>query len=117
MHALAWYGKRDIRLIDAPRPLITDPRDIVLKITATTICGSDLHMYSNATPDMHKGDILGHEFMGVVEEVGPEVKNIKTGQRVVVAFGIACGTCEYCKRQEFTGEFNCYSKTGKLCKI
>jgi threonine dehydrogenase-like Zn-dependent dehydrogenase len=102
MHALAWYGKRDIRLIDAPRPLITDPRDIVLKITATTICGSDLHMYSNATPDMHKGDILGHEFMGVVEEVGPEVKNIKTGQRVVVAFGIACGTCEYCKRQEFT---------------
>ncbi len=117
MHALAWYGKRDIRLIDAPRPLITDPRDIILKITATTICGSDLHMYSNATPDMHKGDILGHEFMGIVQEVGPEVKNIKTGQRVVVAFGIACGTCDYCKRQEYTGKYLVLLHFEKLSEI
>jgi len=102
MKALAWMGKKDVQVIEAPRPLVTDPGDVVLKITATTICGSDLHLYSGVMPDMHKGDILGHEFMGIVEDVGPEVKNIHQGQRVVVAFDIACGACDYCKRQEYT---------------
>jgi len=102
MHALVWNGKKDIKYVEKPRPLITDPRDIVLKITASTICGSDLHLYTNAMLDMHQGDILGHEFMGIIEDVGTEVKTLKKGQRVVVAFDIACGSCDYCKREEYT---------------
>jgi len=102
MKAVVWNGKRDIKLVDKPRPMITDPTDILLKVTATTICGSDLHLYSGNMPDMHEGDILGHEFMGVVEEVGSEVKKLAKGQRVVVAFDIACGSCQYCKREEYT---------------
>jgi len=102
MHALIWDGAKDIEYVETPRPLITDPTDIVLKVTATTICGSDLHLYTNAMLNMHRGDILGHEFMGVVEDVGESVKTLKKGQRVVVAFGIACGDCEYCKREEYT---------------
>jgi len=102
MHALIWNGAKDIEYIETPRPMLTDPEDIVLKITATTICGSDLHLYTNAMLDMHKGDILGHEFMGIVDEVGPEVKNLKKGDRVVVAFGICCGRCDFCKREEYT---------------
>jgi len=102
MQALAWYGKGDIRYISSPRPCITDERDIVLKVTATTICGSDLHLYSGNMPDVHEGDILGHEFMGIVDKVGKEVKNFTLGQRVVVAFDIACGSCDYCKREEYT---------------
>jgi len=102
MHALTWNGKGNIQYSTVPRPCITDPRDILLKVTATTICGSDLHLYSNAMPDMHEGDILGHEFMGIIEEVGTAVTKLKPGQRVVVAFDIACGTCDYCKREEYT---------------
>jgi len=102
MHALIWNGKQDVRYVERPRPCITDPRDILLKVTATTICGSDLHLYTNALIDMHEGDILGHEFMGIIEEVGPDVKNLKVGQRVVVAFDIACGNCDFCKREEYT---------------
>jgi len=82
--------------------MITDPRDIILKVTAASICGSDLHMYTNSQPDMQKGDILGHEFMGTIYDVGDQVKKFKKGQRVVVAFDIACGDCDYCKRGEFT---------------
>jgi len=102
MKALIWHGKKDIKYVDKPRPLITDQRDIVLKITATTICGSDLHLFTGAMLDMHDGDILGHEFMGIVEDVGSQVTKIQKGQRVVVAFDIACGTCSYCKREEYT---------------
>jgi len=102
MHALTWQGKQNIQYIEAPRPLITDQRDILLKVTATTICGSDLHLYSGAMPNMKQNDIPGHEFMGVVQEVGTQVEKIKVGMRVVVAFDIACGTCEFCKREEFT---------------
>jgi len=102
MKALIWNGAKDIRYVDKPRPMITDPADIVLKITATTICGSDLHLYTNAMLDMQQGDILGHEFMGIVDEVGPEVKTVKKGDRVVVAFDIACGMCSYCQREEYT---------------
>lgn len=102
MKTLQWFGKHDMRYEDAPRPLVTDNTDVVLKITATTICGSDLHIYNGTMMDMHKGDIIGHEFMGIVEDVGSEVKKIKKGDRVVVAFDIACGNCAYCKRQEYT---------------
>jgi len=102
MHALCWDGKKKIAYEEKPRPMITDPRDIILKITATTICGSDLHLYSGNMADMHQGDILGHEFMGIVDVVGAQVKNLTKGQRVVVAFDIACGSCEFCARHEYT---------------
>jgi len=102
MHAIIWHGKKDVRYVDKPRPCLTDTKDILLKITATTICGSDLHLYSGGMPCMQDGDILGHEFMGVVEDVGSEVTTIKKGQRVVVAFDIACGECSFCKREEFS---------------
>jgi threonine dehydrogenase-like Zn-dependent dehydrogenase len=75
-------------------PMISDPRDILLKITGTTVCGSDLHLYNNTMLDMHDGDILGHEFMGIIEQVGDQVKKVRVGQRVVVAFNIACGFCD-----------------------
>jgi threonine dehydrogenase-like Zn-dependent dehydrogenase len=103
MNAIVWHGKYDVRCDEKPRPCITDPRDIILKVTACTICGSDLHLYKGTMLGMHDGDILGHEFMGIINEVGDEVKNFKKGQRVVVAFDIACGSCPHCKRQEFTG--------------
>jgi len=102
MHAVSWHGKKDVRYEEKPRPHIADPRDVVIRVTATTVCGSDLHLYSGSMPDMHTGDILGHESMGVVEEIGSEVKTLQIGQRVVVAFDIACGLCEYCKRQQYT---------------
>ena len=83
-------------------PKLTDQRDVILKITATTVCGSDLHLYKNTMLDMHDGDILGHEFLGVIEEKGSEVKKFKVGERVVVAFNIACGSCQFCAREEFS---------------
>jgi threonine dehydrogenase-like Zn-dependent dehydrogenase len=103
--AAAWFGKRDVRMLQVPKPLVTDPGDAVVKITSTTICGSDLHMYLNKVPGikpMEKGDILGHEFMGIVESVGPDVQNIKPGDRVVVSAIIACGQCWYCKNGYFS---------------
>jgi len=103
MKAIVWRGKYDVRYEDVPRPLLTDQRDVILKITGTTICGSDCHLYSGAVTRMHSGDVLGHEFMGLVTEVGSLVKNVQLGDRVVVAFDIACGECAACKRQEYTG--------------
>jgi len=103
MHAIAWHNKRDVRYVEVPRPMLTDTTDIVLKVTATTICGSDLHLYSGSMLNVHTDEILGHEFMGIIEEVGSDVKKLKAGQRVVVAFDIACGKCEYCQREEYTG--------------
>jgi len=102
MHALVWHGTRDMRYETVPQPEIKELQDALIQVLATSICGSDLHMYNGEILKMKKGDILGHEFMGRVIAVGPEVKTIKVGQRVVVAFDIACGTCEYCKREEFT---------------
>jgi threonine dehydrogenase-like Zn-dependent dehydrogenase len=103
MHAIVWRGKKTVNYLEKPKPLVTDPTDILLKVTATTICGSDLHLYTGSMLDMQDGDILGHEFMGIVEDVGSEVKKLKKGDRVVVAFDIACGFCDYCKREEYTG--------------
>ncbi len=99
MKATRWYGKHDIRVEDVPDPVIQDSRDAILRITSTAICGSDLHIYDGYIPTMEKGDILGHEFMGVVEEVGHE-NGLKKGDRVVIPFQIACGQCYFCKRMQ-----------------
>jgi threonine dehydrogenase-like Zn-dependent dehydrogenase len=98
MKALCWYGRADVRVEDVPEPKILNPRDCILKITRTAICGSDLHLYDGFIPAMKPGDILGHEFMGEVVEVGEAVKNLKVGERVVVPFPIACGNCFFCQK-------------------
>ncbi|MYW16163.1 alcohol dehydrogenase catalytic domain-containing protein, partial [Streptomyces sp. SID2955] len=96
MKAVTWQGKRDVRVEDVPDPRIEEPTDAVIRITSTGLCGSDLHLYEVLTPFMTPGDILGHEPMGIVEEVGPEVTNLRPGDRVVVPFQIACGHCFMC---------------------
>lgn len=102
MKANCWMGKRDVRVVDVPDPHIINPRDAVVRITSTAICGSDLHLYNGFVPAMEKGDILGHEFMGEVVEVGPEVSNLQVGDRVVVPFPIACGRCFFCHEQLYS---------------
>lgn len=99
MKALCWYGKNDVRVENVPEPKILNPRDAIIKITSTAICGSDLHLYDGYIPTMEKGDILGHEPMGEVVEVGSEIKNLKIGDRVVVPFTISCGNCFFCKKE------------------
>lgn len=99
MKALCWYGKNDVRVETVPDPNILNPRDAILKITATAICGSDLHLYDGFIPTMQKGDIMGHEPMGEVVEVGSEVKHVRPGDRVVAPFTIACGNCFFCKKE------------------
>ena len=103
MRALTWHGKHDIRCESVPDPKIEDPRDAVIKVTACAICGSDLHLYNGVIPDMHSGDVLGHENMGEVMEIGAGVTNLKVGDRVVVPFTISCGECFFCKRGQFSG--------------
>lgn len=97
MLATRWYGTRDVRVESVPKPTLTEPKDVIVKVTGTTVCGSDLHLYHKEIMQLQKGDILGHEFMGIVSEVGPEVKDIKKGERVVASFQIACGECSFCK--------------------
>jgi threonine dehydrogenase-like Zn-dependent dehydrogenase len=97
MRALVWRGARDVRVTSAPDPEIVNPRDAIVKVTATAICGSDLHLYNGVIPTMQSGDVLGHEFMGEMVEVGPGVTTLKPGDRVVVPFAIACGGCWYCR--------------------
>lgn len=101
MKAVCWYGKTDVRVENVPDPKILNPRDAIIKVTLTAICGSDLHLYDGYIPSMQKGDILGHEFMGEVVEIGPEVHNLAVGDRVVVPFPIACGQCFFCQREEY----------------
>jgi threonine dehydrogenase-like Zn-dependent dehydrogenase len=101
MRALTWHGKGDVRVTDVPDPTIQDPRDIIIKITSTAICGSDLHLLDGYMPTMKDGDILGHEPMGEVVEVGKEITHLKKGDRVVVPFTISCGECWFCKRELF----------------
>ena len=98
MKAVTWHGRGDVRIENVPDPKIINPRDAVVRITRTAICGSDLHLYDGFIPTMMAGDILGHEFMGVVEDVGPEVHNLKKGDRVIVPFTISCGRCFFCSR-------------------
>ena len=99
MKALCWYGKYDVRIETVPDPKILNPSDAIIKITTTAICGSDLHLYDGYIPTMQKGDILGHEFMGEVVDIGNNVTKLKKGDRVVVPFTIACGKCFFCMRQ------------------
>jgi threonine dehydrogenase-like Zn-dependent dehydrogenase len=105
MRAAVWHGKQDVRVDRVPDPEIVNPRDAIIKVTSTAICGSDLHLYDNVIPTMQKGDILGHEFMGEVVDIGSAHKNgdsfgtpLKVGQRVVVPFTIACGHCFFCEK-------------------
>ncbi|CAN5331856.1 zinc-dependent alcohol dehydrogenase [soil metagenome] len=98
MKAICWYGKHDVRTENVPDPTILNSRDAIIKITTTAICGSDLHLYNGYIPTMKAGDILGHEFMGEVVEIGAEIKNLKKGDKVVVPFTIACGNCFFCKK-------------------
>jgi len=101
MRALTWHGKHDVRVNTVPDPEIVNPRDAIIKITSTAICGSDLHLYDHTIPTMKAGDVLGHEFMGEVVEVGRGNSRLKVGQRVVVPFVIACGQCYFCQQQQF----------------
>jgi threonine dehydrogenase-like Zn-dependent dehydrogenase len=101
--ALTWHGKGDIRCESVPDPSIEQPRDAIIKVTACAICGSDLHLFDGVMPQMKGGDVLGHETMGEVVEVGSEVGSLKVGDRVVIPFTIACGECFFCKRGYFSG--------------
>jgi threonine dehydrogenase-like Zn-dependent dehydrogenase len=96
MKAVTWHGKRDVRVDTVPDPHVQEPTDMVIRLTTTAICGSDLHLYEVLTPFMNEGDILGHEPMGIVEEVGSEVKTVAPGDRVVIPFQISCGHCFMC---------------------
>jgi len=101
MRAITWHGKHDVRCDTVDDPEIINPRDAIVRITSTAICGSDLHLYDGYVPAMEKGDILGHEFMGEVVEVGPR-STLQPGQRVVVPFTISCGACYHCSKQQFS---------------
>lgn len=98
MKAVTWQGRRSLSVIEVPDPTIQEPTDVIVRITSTAICGSDLHLYEVLGPYMHKGDVIGHEPMGIVEEVGPEVHRLKKGDRVVVPFNISCGRCYMCNQ-------------------
>ncbi|MGY1454621.1 zinc-dependent alcohol dehydrogenase [Streptomyces sp. SS8] len=98
MKAVVWHGRRDVRVDEVPDPAVREPTDAVVRITSSGLCGSDLHLYDVLAPFMTEGDILGHEPMGIVEEVGPEVPNLSPGDRVVMPFQIACGSCFMCSQ-------------------
>jgi threonine dehydrogenase-like Zn-dependent dehydrogenase len=102
MKANRWYGKQDVRVETVPDPQILNESDAIVRVTSTAICGSDLHLYNGLIPSMQKGDVLGHEFMGEVVEVGPAVKKLRVGDRVVVPFPIACGACAMCTRELYS---------------
>ena len=113
MRALCWHGKGDVRVDTVPDPKIQHPRDAVIKITACAICGSDLHLLDGYQPTMESGDILGHENMGEVIELGSEVTNLKVGDRVVVPFTISCGQCWFCEK----GLFSCCDRTNPNAEL
>jgi threonine dehydrogenase-like Zn-dependent dehydrogenase len=102
MRATCWHGKNDVRVDNVPDPKILNPRDAIVKITSTAICGSDLHLYNGFVPTMEQGDILGHEFMGEIVDLGSSVSNLKIGDRVVVPFPIACGHCFFCEEKLYS---------------
>jgi threonine dehydrogenase-like Zn-dependent dehydrogenase len=113
MKALCWFGTNDVRIEDVPEPRILNSRDAIVKITSTAICGSDLHLLDGYMPTMERGDILGHEPMGEVVEVGSDVKNLKVGDRVVVPFCISCGECFFCKK----GLFSCCDNSNPNAEV
>ncbi|GAA0950704.1 zinc-dependent alcohol dehydrogenase [Actinocorallia libanotica] len=101
MKAVTWHGRRDVRVEQVPDPIIKEPNDAIIKVTSTAVCGSDLHLYEVLGPFLQEGDVLGHEPMGIVEEVGPEVSHIRPGDRVVIPFNISCGHCHMCDRRYY----------------
>jgi threonine dehydrogenase-like Zn-dependent dehydrogenase len=113
MKALVWHGKHDIRCDTVPDPTIEEPTDAVIKVTSCAICGSDLHLFNNFMPGMRKGDIMGHETMGVVVEVGASVRKLRVGERVVIPFTIFCGECEQCRR----GYYSVCERTNRNKKL
>ena len=115
MKALCYHGKEDVRIDNVPDPKIEAPSDIIIKVTSTAICGSDLHLYGGLVPTLKENDVLGHEFMGEVVEIGAEVKNFKKGDRVVIPFTIACGNCDYCDEDKFSLCDNS-NPNAELCK-
>jgi threonine dehydrogenase-like Zn-dependent dehydrogenase len=102
VRAVVWHGKEDVRVEDVPDPVIREPTDAIVRVTSTAICGSDLHLYAKLGPVMRTGDILGHEAMGIVEEVGSDVHHIAPGDRVVIPFNISCGACSLCLEQLYS---------------
>ncbi|HEX4976810.1 MAG TPA: alcohol dehydrogenase catalytic domain-containing protein [Nocardioides sp.] len=102
MRAVTWQGRRDVRVEDVPDPIIKEPTDAIIKVTSSGLCGSDLHLYEVLGPFMGEGDVLGHEPMGVVEEVGSDTGSLKVGDRVVIPFQISCGSCWMCEQQLYT---------------
>jgi threonine dehydrogenase-like Zn-dependent dehydrogenase len=113
MHALSYLGPSSLRVVDKPDPRIEHPDDIILRVTRTAICGADLHLYHGLVPDTRVGSTFGHEFAGVVEEVGPGVRTLVSGDRVVVPFNVACGVCMYCKK----GLYACCGSSNPLSSI
>ncbi|APX95697.1 zinc-dependent alcohol dehydrogenase [Natronorubrum daqingense] len=102
MKALTWHGEQDIRVEEVPKPELANPTDAIIEVTATAICGSDLHLYNGYMPGMREGDVLGHEPMGEVVEVGRDVETLEVGDRVVVPFTISCGSCWFCGNEMFS---------------
>ena len=102
MKAVVWHGKQDVRVDNVPDPIVQEPTDAIVRITSTAICGSDLHLYAKLSPIMREGDIIGHEPMGIVEEVGRDVEHIGPGERVVIPFNISCGHCYFCEQQLYS---------------
>src|SRR5215207_7568088 len=102
MRAVVWHGKGDVRVDTVDDPKIQEPTDAIVRVTSTAICGSDLHLYTKLWPVMDEGDIIGHEPMGIVEEVGAEVPNLRPGDRVVIPFNISCGWCDQCSEQMYS---------------
>ncbi len=113
MKALCWHGIHDVRVDNVPDPTLQDDRDIIIRVTATAICGSDLHLYDGFMPTMEEGDVLGHEFMGEVVEVGRGVGNLRVGDRVVVPFNLACGDCFFCNK----GFYSCCDNSNPNAEI
>jgi threonine dehydrogenase-like Zn-dependent dehydrogenase len=102
MKANCWMGNKKVQVQDVPEPKLLNRRDAIVRVTSTAICGSDLHLFNGFIPTLESGDVLGHEFMGEVMEVGPDVKNLKPGDRVVVPFPIACGRCRSCREHNYS---------------
>jgi threonine dehydrogenase-like Zn-dependent dehydrogenase len=102
MRAVCWHGKQDVRVEDVAEPELLNPHDVIVDVTLTAICGSDLHLYNGFMPGMERGDVLGHEFMGVVVDVGNQVQKVRIGDKVVVPFNIACGRCAPCRAGQWS---------------
>jgi len=117
MRAVCWHGKLDVRLETVPDPEILNPRDCIVQVSSTAICGSDLHLYGGNIPSMEPGDILGHEFMGRVVEVGRDVRRVRVGDRVVVPFPIACGRCWFCRNDQWSLCDNSNPNAHLACKM